>query len=279
MINIGEINFCNKLPFKLIGGINVIENREITFYSASYYKEICNKLGIPLVFKASYDKANRSSFDSFRGPGIHQGLKILQEIKNEFKIPIITDVHSPEEAHLASSVVYIIQLPSFMARQTPLIEALAKTICVINIKKPQFMSPYQMKNIISKFYHFGNKKLLLCERGTCFGYDNLVVDMLGIGVLKKECDNLPIILDVTHSLQCRDGNDKKSGGRRSQILDMAKAGIATNIAGIFLESHPDPNNAKCDGPSALPLNLLEKFLLQIKSIDEVAKNLENIEIE
>ena len=225
MINIGEINFCNKLPFKLIGGINVIENREITFYSASYYKEICNKLGIPLVFKASYDKANRSSFDSFRGPGIHQGLKILQEIKNEFKIPIITDVHSPEEAHLASSVVDIIQLPAFLARQTPLIEALAKTNCAINIKKPQFMSPYQMKNIISKFYHFGNKKLLLCERGTCFGYDNLVVDMLGIGVLKKECDNLPIILDVTHSLQCRDGNDKNQVVEDRRFLIWQRLGL------------------------------------------------------
>tara|TARA_A100001388_G_scaffold277560_1_gene269491 strand:+ start:2877 stop:3716 length:840 start_codon:yes stop_codon:yes gene_type:complete len=279
LINLGEIKFCNSLPFKLIGGINVIENREFTFNCANHYKKVCSKLGIQFVFKASYDKANRSSHNSFRGPGIEKGLEILEEIKKEFNVPVITDVHSPEEANLASSVVDIIQVPAFLARQTPLIEAVSKTNCVINIKKPQFLSPHQMKNIVSKFYHYGNKKLLICERGTCFGYDNLVVDMLGIGILKKECDNLPIVLDVTHSLQCRDASDVKSGGRRSQILDIAKAGIAINIAGIFLESHPTPDKAKCDGPSALPLDLLEEFLFQIKTIDNTTKKLKNLEIE
>lgn len=276
MIKLGKINFDNREPFKLIGGINVIENRNFTLDCASHYVEICKKLNIPLVFKASYDKANRSSFDSFRGPGIDKGLEILAEVKREFNIPIITDVHSPKEAELASSVVDIIQVPAFLARQTPLIESVSKTNCVINIKKPQFISPSQMKNIVSKFYNFGNKKLLICERGTCFGYDNLIVDMLGIGVIKKECDNLPIIFDVTHSLQCRNQSSKKSGGRRSQILEIAKAGIALNIAGIFLESHPNPEIAMCDGASALPLNLLEEFLTHLKKIDQVTKNLDEL---
>ena len=279
MIALGEIKFCNSLPFKLIGGINVIESEELTLNCANHYKKICKKLGIELVFKASYDKANRSSYDSFRGPGIKKGLEILNNVKKEFNIPTITDVHTVEEANLASSIVDIIQVPAFLARQTQLIEAVAKTGCVINIKKPQFLSPYQMKNIVEKFYHFGNKKLLLCERGTCFGYDNLVVDMLGIGIMKRECNDLPIIFDVTHSLQCRDANDTKSGGRRSQILDIAKAGTATGIAGIFLESHPSPEKAKCDGPSALPLDLLEDFLSQIKSIDKVTKSLKELVIE
>ena len=223
------------------------------------------------MFKVSYDKANRSSINSYRGPGIEKGIAILAKVKEKLKIKIITDVHSPKEADEASKVVDIIQLPAFLARQTDLISAIAQTNCIVNIKKPQFLSPYQMKNIIDKFYSMGNNRLLICERGTNFGYDNLVVDMLGFGVMKKTCYNLPLIFDVTHSLQCRDSLGKESNGRRSQVLELAKAGIALGLAGLFLESHPDPENALCDGPSALPLDLLERFLIQLKEIDNVVK--------
>jgi 2-dehydro-3-deoxyphosphooctonate aldolase (KDO 8-P synthase) len=198
-------------------------------------------------------------------------LEILQAVKETHSIPVITDVHSPEEAIAAAKVADIIQLPAFLARQTDLVRAMAETDAVINIKKPQFLSPQQMRNIVEKFRECGNDKLLLCERGTNFGYDNLVVDMLGFGVMKRTCDNLPLIFDVTHALQCRDAGESASGGRRTQVLDLAKAGMAVGLAGLFLESHPDPNRARCDGASALPLDLLEPFLTQIKEVDTLVK--------
>ena len=233
---------------------------------------MCERLGIPLVFKASYDKANRSSIHSFRGPGLNEGLSILQAVKDSHGIPVITDVHSPEEATAAAKVADIIQLPAFLARQTDLVRAMAETGVVINIKKPQFLSPEQMRNIVDKFRECGNEQLLLCERGTNFGYDNLVVDMLGFGVMKRTCDDLPLIFDVTHALQCRDPGGAASGGRRSQVVDLAKAGMAVGLAGLFLEAHPDPNQARCDGPSALPLDQLESFLTQVKAIDDLVKS-------
>jgi 2-dehydro-3-deoxyphosphooctonate aldolase (KDO 8-P synthase) len=224
------------------------------------------------VFKASYDKANRSSIHSFRGPGLEAGLQILQAVKDTLGIPVITDVHSPEEAKAAAKVADIIQLPAFLARQTDLVRAMAETGAVINIKKPQFLSPEQMRNIVDKFRECGNEQLLLCERGTNFGYDNLVVDMLGFGVMKRTCDDLPLIFDVTHALQCRDPGGAASGGRRSQVVDLARAGMAVGLAGLFLEAHPDPNQARCDGPSALPLDQLEPFLSQVKAIDDLVKS-------
>ena len=277
-VNLENITFANDRPFVLLGGINVLEDLEFALHCAEHFKNVCELLGIPLVFKASYDKANRSSVHSFRGPGLEHGLNILQAVKDTHNIPVITDVHTPIEAVAVSEVADIIQLPAFLARQTDLVSAMAKTGRVINIKKPQFLSPEQMVNIVEKFKECGNDQLLLCERGSNFGYDNLVVDMLGFGVMKRTCHDIPLIFDVTHSLQCRDPGGAASGGRRSQVIDLARAGMAVGLAGLFLEAHPDPSNARCDGPSALPLNLLEPFLNQIKDVDDLVKSQKKIEI-
>ena len=277
-IQLGSISIANNRPFVLLGGVNVLEDLDFSLRCAAHYKDVCERLGIPLVFKASYDKANRSSIHSFRGPGLNQGLDILQAIKDTHGIPVITDVHSPEEAGAAARVADIIQLPAFLARQTDLVRAMAETGSVINIKKPQFLSPEQMRNIVEKFRECGNEQLLLCERGSNFGYDNLVVDMLGFGVMKRTCDDLPLIFDVTHALQCRDPGGAASGGRRSQVIDLARSGMAVGLAGLFLEAHPDPDRARCDGPSALPLHLLEPFLSQVKSVDDLIKSQPSLEI-
>ena len=270
-VRLGELAIGNSCPMVLLGGVNVLEDEAFALHCAAHYQQVCARLGIPLVFKASYDKANRSSIHSYRGPGLSEGLRILQAVKDRCGIPVITDVHSPEEAAAAAQVADIIQLPAFLARQTDLVEAMAATGRVINIKKPQFLSPEQMRNIVDKFRECGNDQLLLCERGTNFGYDNLVVDMLGFGVMKSRCDDLPVIFDVTHALQCRDPGGKASGGRRAQVLDLARAGMAVGLAGLFLESHPDPAQARCDGPSALPLDQLEPFLAQVKAVDDLVK--------
>ena len=270
-VQLGNITFANDQPFVLLGGVNVLEDMDFALNCAGHYKTVCERLGIPLVFKASYDKANRSSIHSFRGPGLEEGLAILQAVKDTHGIPVITDVHTPEEAVAAAAVADIIQLPAFLARQTDLVTAMANTGSVINIKKPQFLSPEQMANIVEKFKECGNDQLLLCERGSNFGYDNLVVDMLGFGVMKTTCQDIPLIFDVTHALQCRDPGGAASGGRRSQVVDLARAGIAVGLAGLFLEAHPNPDQARCDGPSALPLDLLEPFLSQLKALDALVK--------
>ncbi len=278
-VSVGNIAFANDQPFVLIGGVNVLESLDFAIDVAGHYVEVCKRLGIPFVFKASYDKANRSSIHSYRGPGISTGLSILKAVKETYKIPVLTDIHTPEEASEAAAICDIIQLPAFLARQTDLVRAMAETNAVINIKKPQFLSPEQMKNITEKFRECGNTKLLICERGSNFGYDNLVVDMLGFGVMKRTCHDLPLIFDVTHALQCRDAGGAASGGRRSQVLELARSGMAIGLAGLFLESHPDPNKALCDGPSALPLQLLEAFLRQVKSIDDLVKGMSRLTIE
>tara|TARA_B100001063_G_scaffold237481_1_gene258456 strand:+ start:582 stop:1433 length:852 start_codon:yes stop_codon:yes gene_type:complete len=277
-VSLESITFANNAPFVLIGGVNVLESKDFALQVAGQYKEICKKLNIPLVFKASYDKANRSSIRSYRGPGLSKGLEILRSVKETYDIPVISDIHSPEQAAPASEVCDIIQLPAFLARQTDLVEAMARTGSVINIKKPQFLSPSQMVNLVEKFRECGNEQLLICERGSNFGYDNLVVDMLGFGVMKRCCDDLPLIFDVTHALQCRDPGGAVSGGRRSQIVDLARAGMAVGLAGLFLEAHPDPDRALCDGSSALPLELLKPFLTQIKAIDDVVKSMPPLEV-
>jgi len=240
---------------------------------AEHYVTVCQKLGIPLIFKASFDKANRSSIHSFRGPGIDEGLAILAEVKATFGVALITDVHTPEQAAPAAEVCDIIQLPAFLARQTDLVAAMAATGAAINIKKPQFLSPSQMANVVEKFSQCGNDRVLICERGSNFGYDNLVVDMLGFGLMKQVCDDVPLVFDVTHALQCRDPLGSASGGRRSQVAELGRAGMALGLAGLFLECHPDPDKALCDGPSALPLAQLEPFLFQMKSVDELVKSL------
>lgn len=278
VVQVGNISVANDLPFTLFAGMNVLESRDLAMKICEHYVKVTERLGIPYVFKASYDKANRSSIHSYRGPGIEQGMKIFQELKDTFGVKVITDVHTEEQAKIAAEVVDVIQLPAFLARQTDLVEAMARTDSVINVKKPQFMSPDQVGNIVEKFAECGNDKIILCERGACHGYDNLVVDMLGFGVMKKVSKGSPIIFDVTHALQMRDPSGAASGGRREQTVELAKAGLATGIAGLFIEAHPDPDNAKCDGPSALPLDKLEPFLSQMKSLDDLIKSFDTIEI-
>ncbi|MBS9439424.1 3-deoxy-8-phosphooctulonate synthase [Photorhabdus noenieputensis] len=272
VVHIGDIKVANDLPFVLFGGMNVLESRDLAMSICEHYVTVTQKLGIPYVFKASFDKANRSSIHSYRGPGLEEGMKIFQELKQTFGVKIITDVHEPTQAQPVAEVVDVIQLPAFLARQTDLVEAMARTGAVINVKKPQFISPGQMGNIVEKFKEGGNDQVILCDRGSNFGYDNLVVDMLGFNVMAQATGGHPVIFDVTHSLQCRDPFGAASGGRRAQVAELARAGMAVGIAGLFLEAHPDPANAMCDGPSALPLAKLEPFLSQMKAIDDVVKN-------
>ena len=278
-IQVGDISVSNQLPFVLMGGMNVLESRDLAMQVAEHYVEVCGKLGIPYVFKASFDKANRSSIYSFRGPGMDQGLKIFEEIKSTFNVPLITDVHEEHQCKPVAEVCDIIQLPAFLARQTDLVAAMAATGAVINVKKPQFLSPAQMGNIVEKFAECGNEKVMLCERGSTFGYDNLVVDMLGFRTMKQVSGGAPIIFDVTHSLQCRDPMGAASGGRREQVVGLGRAGMALGLAGLFLEAHPNPAEAKCDGPSALPLDKLEPFLKQMKAVDDLVKNLPELHID
>lgn len=273
-----EVVVSNQRPFVLFGGINVLEDLDSTLSAVEHYVKVTGKLGIPYVFKASFDKANRSSIKSFRGVGLQEGLRIFEEVKKRFGVPVITDVHEPEQAALVAEVVDVLQVPAFLARQTDLVVAIAKTGRAVNIKKPQFMSPTQIKHIVNKIREAGNEKIILCERGTQFGYDNLVVDMLGFREMIDACDGLPAIFDVTHSLQRRDPGSEASDGRRRQVLELARAGMSVGLGGLFLESHPDPDNARCDGPSALPLAALEPFLAQIKAIDELVKDFPVLEI-
>jgi len=268
-IQVNGINVANDAPFALFGGMNVLESRDLALKIAEHYVEVTTKLGIPYVFKASFDKANRSSVHSFRGPGMEEGLKIFEEIKKTFDVPIITDVHEPHQAQPVAEVVDIIQLPAFLARQTDLVVAMAKTDAVINVKKPQFLAAHEMRHIIKKFAEAGNEKVLLCERGSCYGYNNLVVDMLAMDEMKGFA---PVIFDATHALQRPGGREDSADGRRAQAAQLARSGMALGIAGLFIEAHPDPNEAKCDGPCALPLHALEGYLNQMKAVDELVKS-------
>lgn len=271
-LRLGTLQIANHLPFVLFGGMNVLESRELAFEVAQSYVQICQKLNIGYVFKASFDKANRSSVHSYRGLGLDKGLQILADIKDKFGTPIITDIHEPYQAKPAASVADVVQLPAFLSRQTDLVVAIAKTDKIINIKKAQFLAPHEMKHIIHKCLEAGNDKVILCERGTSFGYNNLVVDMLGLDVMKSL--GVPVFFDVTHALQTPGGRADSAGGRRHQIATLAKAAMATCLAGLFLEAHPDPDTAKCDGPCALRLSQLEPFLRQIKELDNLVKGFE-----
>jgi 2-dehydro-3-deoxyphosphooctonate aldolase (KDO 8-P synthase) len=273
VVTLGDIAFANDRPLVLLGGINVLESRELALRAAEHFVAVTARLGMPYVFKASFDKANRTSIHSFRGPGLEAGLRILDEVKSRFGVPVVTDIHEPAQAAPAAEVCALLQLPAFLARQTDLVAALAATGAAIHLKKPQFMSPEQTAHLVAKFRECGNDRLLLCERGSCFGYDNLVVDMLGFGVMKRATGGVPLTFDVTHALQRRDPGGAASGGRRAQAAELARAGIATGIAGLFLEAHPDPDRALCDGPSALPLAQLEPFLAQVKALDDLVKAL------
>lgn len=268
-INVAGIEIANDKPFVLFGGMNVLESRELAFEIAESYIDTCTRLNIGYVFKASFDKANRSSLLSFRGPSLETGLTWLNDIKEKYGVPIITDVHEPYQAAPVAKVADIIQLPAFLSRQTDLVNAMAKTGAVINVKKAQFLAPHEMRHIINKCLEAGNDKVILCERGTSFGYNNLVVDMLGFDTMKAM--NVPVFFDVTHALQEPGARADSAGGRRHQITTLARAGMATGLAGLFLESHPDPDHAKCDGPCALRLSQLEPFLTQLKQIDDLVK--------
>ena len=274
IINVGNVEVANHLPFVLFGGMNVLESRDLAMRIAEHYVEVTQKLNIPYVFKASFDKANRSSVTSYRGPGMEEGLRIFEEIKATFNVPLITDVHEPHQAAPVAEVVDVIQLPAFLARQTDLVVAMAKTGSVINVKKPQFLAPHEMRHIIGKLGEAGNDKVILCERGSCFGYNNLVVDMLGMDAMKEYA---PVIFDATHALQMPGGRATSADGRRAQAAQLARSGMALGLAGLFIEAHPNPDEALCDGPCALPLAKLEPYLQQMKALDELVKGFDALD--
>jgi 2-dehydro-3-deoxyphosphooctonate aldolase (KDO 8-P synthase) len=276
-ISIGSLTVSNNRPFTLFGGMNVLESRELALEVAATYKEITDRVGIPYVFKASFDKANRSSIHSFRGPGLVRGCEILAEIKETYNVPVISDIHEPQQAKPAAEVIDVLQLPAFLCRQTDLVIALAEAGRPVNVKKAQFLAAHEMFHIIKKFEEAGNKKILLCERGTSFGYNNLVVDPLNFGLMKRT--GCPVVFDVTHSLQIPGGRNDSADGRRQAVFELMLAGMSQGIGGLFLESHPEPANAKCDGPCALPLDKLETFLTQAKAIDDLVKGLDTVEVE
>ena len=278
MISIDSITVANERPITLFGGINVLEDLDSTLRACDHYVRVTEKLGIPFVFKASFDKANRSSVHSYRGVGLDEGMKIFAAVKREFGVPVLTDVHEPHQCAPVAEVCDVLQLPAFLARQTDLVRAMAATGRVINVKKPQFLSPQQMGNIVEKFKEAGNGQVMLCERGSQFGYDNLVVDMLGFGVMKRSCPGTPLIFDVTHALQQRDAGSAASGGRRAHELELALARNATGLAGRFPESHDNPDHDPPHAPSALPLRLLEDFLVRVKAVDDTVKSFAPLEI-
>ena len=271
-----NFNIDNKGPMTLMGGVNVLESRDLAMQVAEKFNEACQMHNINYIFKGSFDKANRSSINSFRGPGIDEGLKILQEVSETFNIPVITDIHEPNQAKIVGEICEVIQIPAFLARQTDLVSAAAKTDSIIQFKKPQFLSAPEMLNAIKKCSAAGNENIILCERGNSFGYNNLIVDTLNFQILKKLAK--PVIFDVTHSLQLPGGLGSATGGRREYVLSLAKAGISQSIAGLFLEAHPNPDEAKCDGPCALPLSVLDDFLKQVKELDEFVKDQKDLEI-
>ena len=271
-----DFKIDNSEPMVLMGGMNVLESRDLAMKIAETFKEITQSKRINYIFKGSFDKANRSSINSFRGPGMDEGLKILQEVSTTFDIPVVTDIHEPQQAEAVSEICEVIQIPAFLARQTDLVNAAAKTKSIIQFKKPQFLSAPEMSNIVEKCSAAGNENITLCERGNSFGYNNLVVDTLNFQILKGLLK--PVIFDVTHSLQLPGGLGSATGGRREYLLSLAKAGMSQSIAGLFLEAHPDPDQAKCDGPCALPLSALDEFLTQIKDLDDFVKDQNDLEI-
>ena len=268
-ISLKKFNVSNDLPFFLISGPCQLENRDHAMFMAEEIKKITDKLEINLVYKTSFDKANRTSLKSERGIGLDKSIKVFEEIKKNFNLPILTDVHSPEQCNQVKNVVDIIQIPAFLCRQTDLLISAAKTNLIVNIKKGQFLAPWDMKNVIKKISDSNNDNILVTERGVSFGYNTLVSDMRSISILKKE--QYPVIFDATHSVQQPGGKGDSSGGEREFIDDLSKAAIAVGVAGLFLEVHDDPDNAPSDGPNMLKLSDLENFLNNIKKIDDLVK--------
>lgn len=269
-IQLNGFEIGNDSPLTVMGGVNVLENEDLVMRVAESFKEATEKNKINWIFKGSFDKANRSSIDSFRGPGLEEGLEILQKVKEHFNVPIITDIHEPNQAVPVSNVADILQIPAFLCRQTDLVIAAAKTGAVIQFKKPQFLSAIEMQNVAKKCESAGNSKILMCERGNAFGYNNLVVDMLNFQVLKDI--DYPVIFDVTHSLQLPGGLGNAAGGRRDLFLPLAKSGLAQKIAGLFIEAHTNPDEAKCDGPCAINTTKIGPYLSELKALDNLIKD-------
>jgi 2-dehydro-3-deoxyphosphooctonate aldolase (KDO 8-P synthase) len=266
-IMIGDTRLGGNNPLFIVAGPCVIENEDVVFYTAERLKEICCGLGLPLLFKSSYDKANRTSLSSFRGPGIEKGLRILSDVRERFKVPVISDVHSVEEVKPASQVLDALQIPAFLSRQTDLILSASHTGKPVNIKKGQFLAPWDVKNIIEKFTSAGNQNLFITERGTSFGYNNLVVDFRGVSIMRSF--GYPVLFDVTHSLQLPGGQGSSSGGQREFADLLARAAVAVGVEGIFMEVHPDPDRALCDGPNMVPIDSVRNLLKTIKDIHTV----------
>lgn len=274
-IKLGNFTIANDRPFVLFAGMNVLESRDLAMTVAEKFHGVTEELNIPYVFKASFDKANRSSKDSYRGPGLDEGLKILAEIKQQFDVPVITDVHEMAQVGPAAEVADILQLPAFLSRQTDLVVAMAASGAIINIKKAQFLAPQEMGHILKKFESAGNERLILCERGSSFGYNNLVVDMLGFAVMKQfDC---PLMFDATHALQKPGGLSDAADGRRRDVTALSRAGLSQGIAGLFIEAHPDPDKARCDGPCALKLETVRPFLQQMRDLDELIKSMPELD--
>ena len=259
----------NAEPMTLMGGVNVLESESIAMTVAEQFARAASDFHVNWIFKGSFDKANRSSISSYRGPGIDEGLKILEKIKNNFDVPVITDIHESSQANQVAEICDIIQIPAFLCRQTDLVIAAAQTNKIIQFKKPQFLSAPEMKNVIEKCKEAGNSQIILCERGNSFGYNNLVVDMLNFQIMKNL--NVPVIFDATHSLQLPGGLGNAAGGRREFLLPLAKAGLSQGIAGLFLEAHPNPDEAKCDGPCAIAADAIYSVISQLSALDTFIK--------
>ena len=257
------------LPFFLIAGPCAIESEQLALDTAFELKEITTRLGIPFIYKSSFDKANRSSINSFRGPGMEEGLRILQKVKDETGVPVLTDVHEDTDIQAVAEVVDVLQTPAFLCRQTNYIARVASAGLPVNIKKGQFLSPWEMKNVSDKAKSTGNEQIMVCERGVSFGYNNLVSDMRSLAVMRDT--GCPVVFDGTHSVQLPGGLGDASGGQREFIPVLARAAIAVGISGLFMETHPDPENAKSDGPNAWPLDQIEDLLITLKNLDEATK--------
>jgi len=270
-VAVGNVKFGNRLPFTLIAGPCVIENEKSALTAAEKLKKITADLGIGLVYKSSYDKANRSSIKSFRGIGMKRGLSILHKVRARFDVPVISDVHNEMEMPAAGAELDIIQIPAFLCRQTDMLVAAARTGKAVNVKKGQFMAPWDMAKVAEKMVASGNDKIMLTERGTFFGYNNLVNDFRGLAIMAKH--GFPIIYDATHSVQLPGAMGESSGGERQYVPALSRAAVAMGVAGVFLEVHPDPDNAPCDGPNMLKLKDLPKLLADLKQIDTLVKNL------
>lgn len=264
-----SIRFSNTGPLSVIAGPCAIEGRQQTLEAAAALKEIFLQAGVPLIFKSSFDKANRSSGASYRGVGMTEGLSILAEVRERCDVPVITDIHLPEQAIPVAEAVDMLQIPAFLCRQTDLLLAAAATGKPVNIKKGQFLSPWEMRHVLAKARSTGNERICLCERGSSFGYNNLVVDMRGLEIMKTT--GHPVIFDATHSVQLPGAGDGKSGGQREFVAPLARAAVAVGVAGLFLETHPDPDAAPCDGPNMLPFTALPSLLATLKELDRIAK--------